>query len=357
MGSTGVTNHPVAVPRGSLVLVTGATGFIASHVVKVFLENGYRVRGAVRNRAKAAFFSQPQSPFERYWKDGYLELVDVPDMTIPGAYRDAVRGVSVVLNVASDTGLDADPDKVIPGALATITDLLRTAAVEPSVKRFVHCSSSSALYNFPALQDDPEVVSNKSWNETALKRAYDPTTDPALRGATVYAASKVMGEKAAWEFIEQEKPGFTLNVVLPFVTLGQVLSKQHLAVNGTNFGTNSLVLNLLASDKPLPDVMKIKVCHVDAKDVAMIYLIAAIDPDVESRRLLALGEEIDWNDVLAQLRRSFPDRKWRDSVPGIDGSHGKTFEASFERSLLKKWAGRDPIPLEQSVVDVVESAT
>lgn len=32
-----------------LVLVTGASGYIASHVVKTLLDSGYQVRGTVRN--------------------------------------------------------------------------------------------------------------------------------------------------------------------------------------------------------------------------------------------------------------------------------------------------------------------
>lgn len=38
------TDRKVSIPQGSLVLVTGANGFIASHVVKQLLENGYKVR-------------------------------------------------------------------------------------------------------------------------------------------------------------------------------------------------------------------------------------------------------------------------------------------------------------------------
>lgn len=32
-----------------LVLVTGASGYIATHIIKLLLDQGYRVRGTVRN--------------------------------------------------------------------------------------------------------------------------------------------------------------------------------------------------------------------------------------------------------------------------------------------------------------------
>lgn len=38
------SKYKLALPQGSLVLVSGANGFIASHVVKQLLENGYKVR-------------------------------------------------------------------------------------------------------------------------------------------------------------------------------------------------------------------------------------------------------------------------------------------------------------------------
>jgi len=37
-----------AASRGGLILVTGASGFIASHIVKMLLDRGFAVRGTVR---------------------------------------------------------------------------------------------------------------------------------------------------------------------------------------------------------------------------------------------------------------------------------------------------------------------
>ena len=35
--------------NSDLILVTGAAGFLASHIIKQLLESGYRVKGTVRN--------------------------------------------------------------------------------------------------------------------------------------------------------------------------------------------------------------------------------------------------------------------------------------------------------------------
>jgi nucleoside-diphosphate-sugar epimerase len=43
-----MTQQTCALPPGSRILVTGANGYIASHVIDSLLKRGYRVRGQVR---------------------------------------------------------------------------------------------------------------------------------------------------------------------------------------------------------------------------------------------------------------------------------------------------------------------
>ncbi len=43
-----------------LVLVTGAAGFLATHVVKQLLEGGYRVRGTVRDLKHTEKYGAPK---------------------------------------------------------------------------------------------------------------------------------------------------------------------------------------------------------------------------------------------------------------------------------------------------------
>jgi len=78
------------IPKGSLVLVTGANGFIASHVVDQLLESGYHVRGTVRNISKCQWMEEQ---FNSKYGAGKLELVVVSDMSAKGAYDDAVKGM------------------------------------------------------------------------------------------------------------------------------------------------------------------------------------------------------------------------------------------------------------------------
>lgn len=80
-----------AIPEGSLVLVTGANGFIGSHVIDQLLQLGYKVRGTVRSPKKAAWVKEM---FEKKYGAGMFELVEVADMSTPGAFDEAIKGAS-----------------------------------------------------------------------------------------------------------------------------------------------------------------------------------------------------------------------------------------------------------------------
>ena len=78
-----------AIPQGSLVLVTGANGYIGSHVVDQFLAAGYKVRGTVRSESKGAWVKEL---FGEKYGPTKFELAIVPDIEKKGAFDDAMRG-------------------------------------------------------------------------------------------------------------------------------------------------------------------------------------------------------------------------------------------------------------------------
>jgi len=78
------------VEKGSLVLVTGANGYIGSHVVDQLLGQGMKVRGTVRSHEKGKW---AQDYFDEKYGKGKLELVIVSDFSKPGAYNEAVKGL------------------------------------------------------------------------------------------------------------------------------------------------------------------------------------------------------------------------------------------------------------------------
>lgn len=78
-----------AVPRDSIALVTGANGFLGSHISDQFLHHGYRVRGTVRDLEKNAWL---EKHFEEKYGAGRFELVQVADMATEKAFHAVTKG-------------------------------------------------------------------------------------------------------------------------------------------------------------------------------------------------------------------------------------------------------------------------
>ncbi|KAK1700143.1 hypothetical protein BDP55DRAFT_646010 [Colletotrichum godetiae] len=102
-----VSSPKPAIPKGSLVLVTGATGHIAAHTTKQFLERGLKVRGTVRilGRAKRLI----QGVIAAFAERGDLELVHVPDLGAKHVFDETIKGVSAIAHIAWILSFSDDP--------------------------------------------------------------------------------------------------------------------------------------------------------------------------------------------------------------------------------------------------------
>jgi uncharacterized protein YbjT (DUF2867 family) len=79
----------LAVTPGSLFLVTGVNSYLGSHIANELLAFGYKVRGTVRDVKKATWTTEF---FEKKYGKNKFESILVPDISIPGAFDDAVKG-------------------------------------------------------------------------------------------------------------------------------------------------------------------------------------------------------------------------------------------------------------------------
>jgi nucleoside-diphosphate-sugar epimerase len=184
-----------SIPAGSLILVSGANGFLGTHITSLFIKEGYKVRGTVRDTSKNAWLKDLFSP-------DTFELYALPDLTSLEAWKHALEGVSAVVHAAGDTSFRPDADAVITPEVAALKAAVKAATESLSVKRFVLTSSSIAAA-FPR-QDVEYTVGAWDFNDEAVKLAWQTSTDPA-KGVYVYAAAKAGAEKAMWEAAKKNK--------------------------------------------------------------------------------------------------------------------------------------------------------
>ncbi|KAK6221163.1 aldehyde reductase 2 [Colletotrichum tabaci] len=289
-----------AIPQGSTVLVTGVNGFIGSHVANEFLRFGFKVRGTTRNPERNAWM---RALFDKKYGSGQFDLVAVPNMVAPGAFSKAVEGVSAVVHTAANFSLDPNPHNVIPETVSGTVNALEAATQEPSVRRFVLTSSSTA-----ALIPKPNnrvTVTTDTWNDEAVGLAYrDPPYEPE-RALPVYAASKTLSEKEAWKFVGERRPGFILNAILPNINFGASLD----VANQGHPSTSGLIAALFKGNADSMAGVAPQY-FVDVQDDALLHVAAAVHPGVQSERIFAFAEPMNADGILAIFRRLYPSRSF-----------------------------------------------
>lgn len=334
------------ISRGSRIFVTGVSGLIGSHVADYLLRAGYRVRGAVRSEHEARMMHDIYQKRHPTAIEAF-ETIVVADMKVSGAFQGQLAGCEGVAHVASDLSFSPDPNVVITGCVNGIIAILGEAKSTPSIKRFVYTSSSNAATR--PLTVEPRKVDSSSWNDGILEEAWAPPPYGPDRAYAVYAASKVACERAAWDFIRDQKPRFTFNTVLPNYTSGMIL--QPLSIPGAG-STARWVRDVF--DHPFEDEFVSKLrddspqWQVDVEDIAKLHLAALAFEDVQNERLFGFAHKFNYNSFLRSFGNLAPERKWPAlltglSLPSTINENGRSIE------LLRRFGADGWVPFEESV--------
>ncbi|KAK0716091.1 putative aldehyde reductase 2 [Lasiosphaeris hirsuta] len=319
----------MSIPPGSWILVTGANGFLASHICLQFLERGFKVRGTVRVPAESLWLLEGR--FKPYVDIGAIELVSALHLGADGAYDEAIKGAAAIIHTAYVTNIVPDPNDVITPTVAGIRSIMNAAIQEPSVKEVVF--TSSALAASPLARGvDNGIIGRDSWNDAVLEAAWAPPPYGMSHAMANYPASKVAAEKEVWEFVKENDLHFNVNVVSPAGMTGEPLSKKHIE------GQANWVVHAYRSNKAVMDSLQASF-YGDVKDVALIHVAAVLDPEVKNARLQSWGHSAHWNEILSILRRLRPQKEFVDDYS--DPHHLKVSVDQTESvALLKKWSDK-----------------
>ncbi|MFD0252425.1 NAD-dependent epimerase/dehydratase family protein [Streptomyces sp. NPDC127113] len=301
------------------MLVTGGTGFVGSHSVVRLVREGYRTRVTVREPGQregvvAALRQAGVDPA------GRLEFA-VADLAADRGWRNAMEGVGHVLHHASPfpaTPPETEEEVVLPardGALRVIS-----AARDAGVPRVVMTSSYAAV-GYTVKPDNH--YSEADW------------TDPGTEGLPAYHKSKVLAERAAWDYV-RTRGGIELTVINPTGIFGPQLGDRPSASVG-------LVRRMLAGQMRVVPIMYFGV--VDVRDVVDLHLRAMVHPKAAGERFLAVGgPSVSLFGMAQILREHFPTAA--DLLPAVELTVEQVREAAKTTPALRDAAalhGRIPV--------------
>ncbi|KAI9816377.1 MAG: methylglyoxal reductase (NADPH-dependent) gre2 [Phylliscum demangeonii] len=331
------------------VLLTGGSGFIAAHILDLLVQHGHSVVTTVRSQEKADKIKEayPKVPREK------LECAIVEDIAKENAFDGVVKSdppFEAVIHTASPFHYDVSDvkrDFLDPAIIGTTGILKAVHKHAPSVKRIVITSSFAAVLDASKGTWPGHVYTEKDWNPVTLE---DVTKDPGHG----YRASKTFAEKAAWEFVEKEKPNFSISTINPPLVFGPVIHYLNSlsAVNTSNQQIASILEGKWKEKTPSTNM----VVWVDVRDVAEAHVKAMEIAEAAGKRFLVSPGHFSYRQVADIVRENFPDLRSLlapKDAPGGDFPEGGMYDVDSSRT--KEVLHIKFRTLKECIVDLIKS--
>ncbi len=311
------------------VLVTGGSGYLGTQLIAALLRAGHEVRTTVRSLDAEAGVRAAVGRGGA--DDTTLELMEA-DLASDDGWAAALDGIEEVHHVASPIppAQPADPDELIVPAREGTLRVLRAARVA-GARRVVLTSSFAAVgYTPKAVRDYTEA----DW------------TDPDTPGLPPYPRSKVIAERAAWDFIATGGGDLQLVAVNPTFIAGPSLVRE---LRSTLAGFKAII------EGTRPALPRQRFGVVDVRDVADAHIRAMADPGAAGKRflLLADGPTMTWRE-LAQVVRDhlgpMGEHVTTDEAPGEDPP-----PLTIRNDRAKRELGWQPRPAATTIAETVDS--
>ncbi|KAJ6302969.1 hypothetical protein OIU77_016956 [Salix suchowensis] len=311
---------------GKIVCVTGASGYIASWLVKLLLSRGYTVKASVRDP------NDPKKTQHLRALSGAQERLELfkANLLEEGSFDSIVEGCEGVFHTASPFYHDVkDPQaELLDPAVKGTLNVLGSCAKHPSIKRVVLTSSMAAVaYN--GKPRTPDVVVDETW-----------FTDPVLcrESKLWYVLSKTLAEDAAWKFAKEK--GMDLVTINPAMVIGPLLQP-------TLNTSAAAILSLIKGAQTFPNT---SFGWINVKDVANAHIQAFELPSASGRYCL-VERVAHHSEVVKILRELYPDLQLPEKCAD-DKPYVPIYQVSKEKT---RSLGIEFIPLEANIKETVES--
>lgn len=328
-----------------LVVVTGASGFIAQHTIKILLDKGYTVRGTVRDLGRIERLTASLA--------GQCDVTGLSfakaDLSDDDGWDTALAGAKYLLHMASPLPVEQPEDEnelIIPardGALRALK-----AAVAAQVSRIVMTSSIASVSGG---KNSNEPFNESHWSDVK-------------QDIGAYPKSKTIAEQAAWDYIKSlpdaDRP--ELAMINPGFVLGPLIDPDTSA-------SHEVVRRLLSGEVPgIPDI---GFSLVDVRDVAAAHVAALTAADAPENRYICVTGYMDYYDIARQVHAHLAGSDFKVPIRRIP-SWLVRFMANFNPTLkiivprlgqvhkfdttrIRQDLNWQPIDLDRSLIETVDS--
>ncbi len=325
-----------------MILVTGGTGLVGSHILFDLVNAGKKVRALRRPESKMEvinrLFSKTPELFNNIeWVEG--ELNDVFSLD------EAMAGVDTVYHSAAFISFyQSDKNKMLKINVEGTANVVNMA-LKNNVGRFCHVSSVAALGRITGEKN----VDENSWWKTSSKNSN-------------YAISKYGGEREVWRAMEEGLSAFIIN---PTIIIG---------AGDWKSGSTQMFSRVY---KGLPYYTMGSTGFVDVRDVSKAA-IALMNKGVKDQRYIVNSENVTYKYVFDLIAQNFGKPKsrfmvspalveigWRmetlkswflGSKPMItkETARNGLMQWYYSNEKIRKETGMEFIPVEKSVRDACE---
>ena len=258
--------------KGARVLVTGAGGFIGSHLVEALVGRGATVRAFVRYTSRGDRGTLGVIP------PATLAAVEIVqgDLRSADSVRAAMRDADIVLHLGALISIPfsyVSPDEAVDSNVRGTLNVLQAARDTPTVRRVVHTSTS-------------EVYGTARY--TPMDEAHP------LQGQSPYSASKIGADKLAESFARSF--GVPVTTLRPFNTYGPRQS--------TRAVIPTVITQLLKGPKITLGSLHPTRDFLFVADTVQGFMRAAVAPGIERREInVGTGREISVGELVHAIGR------------------------------------------------------
>ncbi len=276
------------IDKSKPVLITGGSGYVASWIIKMLLEEGINVNATVRDPSSI----QKVEHLKALAKASTAQLkLFKSDLLDTGSFDEPMRDCELVIHTASPffiTGIKNPEEELIRPAKEGARNVLESAKRNPTVKRVVLTSSINAIHGDHAdiALTPAGIFTEKQWNITSSAE-HQP-----------YAFSKAIAEKEAWAIAKQQDQ-WDLLTINPVWILGPSVSKRKDSVSIS-------AMIQMGDGTYKTGVPELWNGIVDVRDVATAHIKAGYAPEASGRHIIASGEAT-LLDLANMLRKHFGD--------------------------------------------------